>query len=70
MTAGVIPHVAYPTLHNAGCRSIFMAKGCMAVPLGHLLDDTKLFSFKGSGFKAYPGTSKVDGLFYDCGTLE
>ena len=33
-----------------------MAKGCMAVPWGHLLGDTKLFSFRGSGFKGYPGT--------------
>ena len=24
-----------------------MAKGCMAVPRGHLVDDTKLFSFRG-----------------------
>ena len=29
-----------------------MAKGCMAVPRGHLVDDTKLLSFRGSGFKA------------------
>ena len=26
-----------------------MAKGCMAVPWGHLVDDTKLFSFRGFG---------------------
>ena len=36
-----------------------MAKGCMAVPRGHLVDGTKLFSFRGSGFKAYPWTSKI-----------
>ena len=29
-----------------------MAKGCMAVPRGQLVDDTKLFSFRGFGFKA------------------
>ena len=31
----------------------------MAVPWGHLLGDTKLFSFRGSGFKDYPWTSKL-----------
>ena len=29
-----------------------MAKGCMAVPWGHLVDDNKLFSLRGFGFKA------------------
>ena len=30
-----------------------MAKGCMAVLWGHLLDDTELSSFRGFGFKAF-----------------
>ena len=29
-----------------------MAKGCMAVPLGYLVDDTKLFSFRGVWFQS------------------
>ena len=40
-----------------------MAKGCMAVPWGHLLDDSKLFSFRGFGFKANDGYRKF--MFYD-----
>ena len=39
-----------------------MAKGCMAVPWGHLLGDTKLFRVSGSGFKAYPWRRQ---MFYD-----
>ena len=35
------------TRRNAGYRSCVVAKGCMAVPWGHLLDDTKLFAFRG-----------------------
>ena len=35
-----------------------MAKGCMAVPWGHLLDDLKLFSFREYGFKANDGYQK------------
>ena len=40
-----------------------MAKGCMAVPWGHLLDDSEVFSFRGFGFKANDGYQKF--MFYD-----
>ena len=39
-----------------------MAKGCMAVPWGHLLDGSMLFSFRGFGFKANDGYQKF--MFY------
>ena len=42
--AGVIciTQVAY-----AGCRLCFMAKGCMVVARGHLLNDAKHFGVRG-----------------------
>ena len=40
-----------------------MAKGCMAVPWGHLLGDSKLFSFKGLVLKLSNGYKKF--VFYD-----
>ena len=41
-----------------------MAKGCMAVPWGHLLDDSKLFSFWGFGFKANMDIKNLCSMIY------
>ena len=47
-----------------------MAKGCVAVPWGHLLDDTKLFLFQGVWFQSLIVDVKNLCSVYDTGCLK